>query len=133
MVYGRSKPVPPATPFEEFMATTSEKMIAARLDLVEFLRVESLKEALKDVNFATHLQWAAVAGLMLLTFYHVYTQYMAAKGKKTSASSEELVSSSGMRPLPSQPSVAFPALAASAAGAAALAAARSAAEPRAWR
>ena len=25
---------------------------------------------------------------MLLTFYHVYTQYMAAKGKKTSASSE---------------------------------------------
>ena len=39
MVYGRTKPVPPpATPFEEFMATTSEKMIAARLELVEFLR-----------------------------------------------------------------------------------------------
>ena len=34
-------------------------------------QVESLKEALKDVNFATHLQWAAVAGLMLLTFYHL--------------------------------------------------------------
>ena len=39
MVYGRSKAVPPpATPFEEFMATTSERMIAARLELVEFLR-----------------------------------------------------------------------------------------------
>ena len=39
MVYGRSKPVPPpATPFEEFMATASEKMTAARLDFVEFLR-----------------------------------------------------------------------------------------------
>jgi len=39
MVYGRTKAVPPpATPFEEFMATTSERMIAARLELVEFLR-----------------------------------------------------------------------------------------------
>ena len=38
MVYGRSKVPPPATPFEEFMATTSEKMTAARLELVEFLR-----------------------------------------------------------------------------------------------
>ena len=38
MVYGRSKVVPPATLFEEFMATTSERMIAARLELVEFLR-----------------------------------------------------------------------------------------------
>ena len=37
MAYGRKVP-PPATPFEEFMATTSERMIAARLDLVEFLR-----------------------------------------------------------------------------------------------
>jgi len=38
MVYGRSKAVPPpATPFEEFMATASEKMTAARLDFVEFL------------------------------------------------------------------------------------------------
>merc|ERR1719362_2317393 len=42
-----------------------------------------------DVNFATHLQWAAVAGLMLLTFYHVYTQYMAAKGKKASSASSQ--------------------------------------------
>jgi hypothetical protein len=33
--------------------------------------VESLKEALKEVDVATHLQWAAVAGLMLLTFYHL--------------------------------------------------------------
>ena len=33
MVYGRSKPVPPpATPFEEFMATASERMTAARLE-----------------------------------------------------------------------------------------------------
>lgn len=39
MVYGRSKAVPPpATPFEEFMATASERMTAARLELVEFLR-----------------------------------------------------------------------------------------------
>ena len=39
MAYGRTKVIPPpATPFEEFMATTSEKMIAARLELVEFLR-----------------------------------------------------------------------------------------------
>ena len=37
----------------------------------------------------THLQWAAVAGLMLLTFCHVYTQYMAAKGKKGSSASSE--------------------------------------------
>ena len=40
MVYGRSKVPPPATPFEEFMATTSEKMTAARLEFVEFLRDE---------------------------------------------------------------------------------------------
>ena len=38
MAYGRKVVPPPATPFEEFMATTSEKMIAARLELVEFLR-----------------------------------------------------------------------------------------------
>ena len=38
MAYGRSKVPPPATPFEEFMATTSEKMIAAKLELVEALR-----------------------------------------------------------------------------------------------
>jgi hypothetical protein len=39
MTYGRSKAVPPpATPFEEFMATTSERMIAAKLAFVEFLR-----------------------------------------------------------------------------------------------
>ena len=39
MVYGRSKAVPPpATPFEEFMATASERMTAARLEFVEFLR-----------------------------------------------------------------------------------------------
>ena len=38
MAYGRKSIPPPATPFEEFMATTSEKMIAARLELVEFLR-----------------------------------------------------------------------------------------------
>ena len=37
----------------------------------------------------THLQWAAVAGLLLLTFCHVYTQYMAAKGKKGSSASSE--------------------------------------------
>ncbi len=38
MAYGRTKVIPPpSTPFEEFMATTSEKMIAARLELVEFL------------------------------------------------------------------------------------------------
>ena len=37
MAYGRKVVPPPATPFEEFMATTSEKMIAARLELVEFL------------------------------------------------------------------------------------------------
>jgi len=50
--------------------------------------VESLKKVLKKVDVVTHLQWAAVAGLMLLTFYHVYMQYTAAKDKKTSASSE---------------------------------------------
>ena len=33
--------------------------------------VESIKEALKEVDVVTHLQWAAVAGLMLLTFYHL--------------------------------------------------------------
>ena len=38
MVYGRKVIPPPATPFEEFMATASEKMTAARLDFVEFLR-----------------------------------------------------------------------------------------------
>ena len=39
MVYGRSKVVPPPqTPFEEFMATASERMTAARLAFVEFLR-----------------------------------------------------------------------------------------------
>ena len=39
MVYGRSKAVPPpATPFEEFMATASEKMIAAKIEFIEFLR-----------------------------------------------------------------------------------------------
>ena len=35
MVYGRSKVVPPPqTPFEEFMATASEKMTASRLQFV---------------------------------------------------------------------------------------------------
>ena len=38
MAYGRSKVPPPATPFEEFMATASERMTAARLEFVEFLR-----------------------------------------------------------------------------------------------
>ena len=38
MAYGRTKVPPPATPFEEFMATASEKMIAAKLDFIEFLR-----------------------------------------------------------------------------------------------
>ena len=39
MVYGRTKVVPPpATPFEEFMATASEKMTASRLQFVEALR-----------------------------------------------------------------------------------------------
>jgi len=38
MAYGRKSIPPPATPFEEFMATASEKMIAAKLDAVEFLR-----------------------------------------------------------------------------------------------
>ena len=39
MVYGRSKAVPPpATPFEEFMATASDKMTAARLEFIEALR-----------------------------------------------------------------------------------------------
>ena len=39
MVYGRSKAVPPpTTPFEEFMATASDKMIAAKLEAVELLR-----------------------------------------------------------------------------------------------
>ena len=51
--------------------------------------MESLKEVLKKVDIVTHLQWAAVAGLMLLTFYHVYMQYTAAKGKKGSSASSE--------------------------------------------
>ena len=38
MAYGRKTIPPPATPFEEFMATASEKMIAAKLGFVEFLR-----------------------------------------------------------------------------------------------
>ena len=38
MAYGRSKAPPPSTPFEEFMATTSERLIAAKLEFVEFLR-----------------------------------------------------------------------------------------------
>ena len=38
MAYGRSKAPPPATPFEEFMATASEKMIAAKIEFIEFLR-----------------------------------------------------------------------------------------------
>ena len=38
MAYGRKTIPPPATPFEEFMATASEKMIAAKLDFIEFLR-----------------------------------------------------------------------------------------------
>ena len=38
MAYGRSKVPPPATPFEEFIARASERMIAAKLDFVEFLR-----------------------------------------------------------------------------------------------
>ena len=38
MAYGRKVIPPPATPFEEFMATTSERMIAAKLEFIEFLR-----------------------------------------------------------------------------------------------
>ena len=38
MAYGRKTIPPPATPFEEFMATASEKMIAAKIDFIEFLR-----------------------------------------------------------------------------------------------
>ena len=38
MAYGRKAIPPPATPFEEFMATASEKMIAAKIDFIEFLR-----------------------------------------------------------------------------------------------
>ena len=38
MAYGRKVIPPPTTPFEEFMATASEKMIAAKLDFIEFLR-----------------------------------------------------------------------------------------------
>ncbi len=38
MAYGRKVVPPPATPFEEFMATTSERLIAAKLDFIEFLR-----------------------------------------------------------------------------------------------
>ena len=38
MAYGRTRVPPPATPFEEFMATASEKMIAAKIDFIEFLR-----------------------------------------------------------------------------------------------
>ena len=38
MAYGRKSIPPPATPFEEFMATASEKMIAAKIDFIEFLR-----------------------------------------------------------------------------------------------
>ena len=41
MAYGRKVIPPPATPFEEFMATASEKMIAAKLDFIEFLRGEA--------------------------------------------------------------------------------------------
>ena len=38
MAYGRKVIPPPATPFEDFMATTSERMIAAKIDFIEFLR-----------------------------------------------------------------------------------------------
>ena len=38
MAYGRKVIPPPATPFEEFVATTSERLIAAKLDFIEFLR-----------------------------------------------------------------------------------------------
>ena len=38
MAYGRKVIPPPATPFEEFMATTSERMIAAKVEFIEFLR-----------------------------------------------------------------------------------------------
>jgi len=39
MAYGRGKVIPPpATPFEEFMATASDRMTAARLEFVEALR-----------------------------------------------------------------------------------------------
>ena len=37
MAYGRKVIPPPATPFE-FMATTSERMIAAKVEFIEFLR-----------------------------------------------------------------------------------------------
>ena len=38
MAYGSKSIPPPATPFEELMATTSERMIAAKIDFIEFLR-----------------------------------------------------------------------------------------------
>ena len=38
MAYGRKSIPPPSTPFEELMATTSERLIAAKLDFIEFLR-----------------------------------------------------------------------------------------------
>ena len=38
MAYGRKAIPPPATPFEELMATTSERMIAAKVEFIEFLR-----------------------------------------------------------------------------------------------
>ena len=38
MAYGRKSIPPPATPFEEFMTNASERMIAAKLDAIEFLR-----------------------------------------------------------------------------------------------
>ena len=68
MVYGRSKPVPPATPFEEFMATTSERMIAARLELVEFLR-------------ETPAAWLAIGVVVLL----LSAASLNLRGKKKSA------------------------------------------------
>ena len=38
MAYGRKSIPPPSTPFEEFMANASERMIAAKLQFVEALR-----------------------------------------------------------------------------------------------
>jgi len=44
-------------------------------------QVESLKEALKEVDCVAHLQWAAVAGLVLLLCCHAYAIFTA-KGEE---------------------------------------------------
>ena len=68
MAYGRKSIPPPSTPFEEFMATTSERMIAARLELVEFLR-------------ETPAAWFAIGVVVLL----LSAASLNLRGKKKSA------------------------------------------------